>query len=292
VLRLLAVLLVVFGLLLTPRVQAQEADEFDIPTVAISGGDLPFTVTLAPADADSFRRRVNQLPRLEDEPSVSGTMYTITSSYWPVSVHLKDDEDFLDVSVKADYYPNGGFVRLTLNDDHIWAVLNLRQRSILDRYVRMANAGEISKSPSTMDVLARADIDEVVGLDMGETHLPDPTAQRLFSSLSRANASPMLDPRQPPPSDGDGAWLIVTLVEGRTLRYYYDGSTLTEGLGTERYDASSVTDILSAAASSDPPVLDEEKPAGSLLWWPVMFGGGIVALGIAVWLQRRNTRTV
>ena len=286
-LRLLAVLLA-FGLLLTPRAQAQE---FDIPTVAISGGDLPFTVTLAPTDADAFRRRVNQLPRLEDPPSVSGTHYTITSSYWPISVHLKDDEDSLDISVKADYYPNGGFVRLTLDNEPIWVVINLRQRAILDRYIHLANAGEISKSPSSIDVLAVSNPDEEIGVEVGDSVLDQATAQTLFAGLSKANPSPFVDPRQPPPNQGDGTWLVITLVEGRSLRYYYDGATLTEALGTERYDASSVAGVLDAATTSDPPVIKQEQPAGSLLWWPVMIGGGLIAIVIAFWLQRRNARS-
>jgi hypothetical protein len=83
----------------------------------------------------------------------------------------------------------------------------------------------------------------------------------------------------------------VTLVEGRSLRYYYEDGILKEALGSERYDAASVGDIFANATTSDPPAIRQEKPAGSLLWWPVMAGGGLAALAIALWLQRRNLRT-
>ena len=106
-------LLLVLALFSVTHVTAQE---FDIPSLTISGGDLPHAVKVSPADADSFRRHVNALPRLEEEPAVSGPAYTVITSYWSESIRLEGDEDELDVSVKGLYYPDGGYVLLTLDD--------------------------------------------------------------------------------------------------------------------------------------------------------------------------------
>ncbi len=263
------------------------AQEFDIPTVAISGGDLPYPISLAPADADAFRRRVNLLPRLEDPPSVSGTAYTVTTSYWSEAIRLEEDEDYLDVSVKGDYYPDGGYLRVTLAGDDVWMVLSLRQRAILDRYIRLAEDERVGEHPSTLDVLAAAAESEAFGFEVGDDVLDPATGDALLTSIAEANPAPAVDPRVPPVDTGEGEWLIVTLVEGRSLRYYYDGTTLTEGLGTERYDAASVAGVLDDAASMDQPVIEQERPAGSLLWWPVAGGGGLAAIGIAIWLRKR-----
>jgi hypothetical protein len=88
---------------------------------------------------------------------------------------------------------------------------------------------------------------------------------------------------------GESYWLIVTLPEGRALRYYYDGETVTEALGTERYDASAVNEMLEAVVPQDLPVIAEQEPVGSLLWWPVMVGGGLAAIGLAIWLRMKST---
>ena len=293
--RVLALLLV---LALFPSTDAA-AQEFDIPSVTIAGGDLPLDVSLAPADADAFRRRVNTLPRLEDEPAATGPSYTVTTSYWPVAIRLEDDEDELDVSVVGRYYPQGGYVLLTLDDlgdeaddldpEDVWVVIDLRQRAILDRYIQLAREGLIGGTPSTIDILAAVSSTEVLGVQAGAEPVAKATADALLRGLSEANPSPLVEEREPPFLDDSGFWLTVTLVEGRSLRYYHRTGMLTEALGTERYDANSVADILaSLAPDQPPPVIEQEEPPGSLLWWPVMIGGGVAALGAAIWLRRRH----
>jgi hypothetical protein len=274
------------------------APEFDIPSVTIADGDLPMAVRLAPADADALRRRVNTLPRLEGEPAVDGPSYTVTTSYWPVAIRLEDDEDELDVSVAGRYYPQGGYVLLTLDDlddasddqdpEDVWVVINLRQRAILDRYIQLAKAGLIGEAPSTIDVLAAVSSTEVLGVQAGAGSVTQATAAAILRSLSEANPSPLAEEREPPFLDDSGFWLTVTLVEGRSLRYYYREGVLTEALGTERYDGSAVADLLASITPEPPPAIKQEEPVGSLLWWPVMIGGGLVAIGAAIWLRRKS----
>ena len=289
--RLLALL--AFSALLVAFAPASAQEPFDIPSVAVSGGGLPHAVELAPADADAFRRRINQLPRLEDPPEVSGPRYVLTTSYWAFAVRLEDDEDPLDVMVRADYYPEGGVVRATLelaqsDTRDVWMVLSLRQRTILDRYIRLAEEGLIGEEPSTLAVLAAAMETEVLGVQAGDEIVPQETAQGLFAALNAANPAPHLEERDPPFLTEDGFWLIVNLTEGRTHRYYYAEGRLTEGLGTERYNASSVLDQMTSLAPVSKPAIVQDSPAGSLLWWPAVLGGGLAAIALAVWLRRRT----
>ena len=288
VLRLLAFLLVLAFTLPRPA----SAQEFEIPAVTISGGDLPHGVALAPADADAFRRRVSQLPRLEDPPSVAGTSYVVTTSYWPAAVRLEDDEDVLDVSVQGEYFPDGGYIHVMVGADDsedAWMVLSLRQRAILDRYIRLANAGLIGESPSTVDVLAATAAAESFGVQAGAAVVEPETARALLAALARANPEPFIEEREPPFTDDSGFWLTVTLLEGRSLRYYYRVGMLTESLGTERYDATIARDLMAGITPDPAATIEQERPAGSLLWWPVMVGGGLAAIGVAVWLRRRST---
>lgn len=264
------------------------AQEFPIPTVTIAGGSPAFDVRLAPADADAFRRRVNQPPRLEDEPEVSGEHYVVTTSYWASAVRLRGGEEFFDVEVQADYYPDGGFVRTEVEGNDVWIVLDLRQRAILDRYIRLATEGALSEAPSTLDVLAAVSGSESITLTSGPDVVPPDTASSLLTALAQANPSPFVEIPATQEAGDDGFWLSANLLEGRSLRYYYDGATLTEALGTERYDASSVADVLAAITPAAVPAIEQEEPAGSALWWVVAAGGGGVLLGAAIWLERRH----
>lgn len=267
-----------------------QTDELNIPIVAISGSAPAFEVRLAPADADSFRRRVNQPPRLEDPPAVSGPSYEVVSAYWTGAVRREDDdEDDLEIDVSATYFPEGGYVRASLGGEDVWMVISLRQRAILDRYVGQAQNGLIGDTPSTIEVLKAALPGEMFSLEVGGQLVPEDVKRELLHGLAQANDAPLLDPLEPPQPTSDGFWLVVTLVEGRALQYYYDGATLHESLGSERYDASSVADLLDTLAPASVPQIEQQEPAGSLLWWPVMVGGGFIAIGAAIWLRRRDT---
>lgn len=286
-LRLLAPL-ILLALIGSPS--AAGAQEFDIPAVVISGGDLPTEVRLAPADADAFRRRIVQPPRLEEEPVHEGPSYRITSGYWPGAVRLEDEEEPEDVGDVAEYFPGGGYVRVDVAGEDVWLVLDLRQRAILDRYIRLSleSGDALGPDPSTMDVLALIAGREALGVAVAGRAIEEDTAMELLTGLAGANPDPFVEPRRPPqPSEG-GLWLSVTLTEGRILRYFFDGGTLTEALGTESYDASSVAHILEASRPQALPVIEHEEPAGSLLWWPVALGGAAVAFAGAFWLRIRT----
>jgi hypothetical protein len=280
-------LVVLSVLLQVPLLTPASAQEFSIPVVVVSGGDLAGTTRLAPADADAFRRRVVQPPRLEEAPQVAGAPYLVTTGYWAGAVRLEDDEEQDDVGDEAHYYQDGGYARIDVGGEDAWLVLDLRQRAILDRYIRLALEGSIGEAPSTLDVLAATFDHEPVAMEAGTQPLAPEITGPLISGLAAANPEPFLDPRQPPDGRGDGFWLTVTLLEGRTLRYFFDGISLTESLGTEQYDASPVAATLNALAPVSSPVIRHEEPAGSLLWWPVMVGGSLTALGAAYLLRRR-----
>jgi hypothetical protein len=49
-----------------------------------------------------------------------------------------------------------------------------------------------------------------------------------------------------------------------------------------------VADLLASITPEPPPAIKHEEPVGSLLWWPVMIGGGLVAIGAAIWLRRKS----
>lgn len=288
--RVLAAVLVL--VILTGR--SASSQDFEIPSVTISGGDLPRPVKLAPADADAFRRRINQLPRFEDPLTLQGPHYVVTTSYWPVAVRLDEDEgeDVLDVDVRADYYQQGGYVRVTIAGDEevdAWMALNLRQRAILDRYIRLSIEGSVDDEPSTIDVLAAMSPEETFGIEMGDKVLDLETGLDLLAKLRESNPSPIIEEREVPAiDDDDGFWLIVTLLEGRSLRYYYSDGVFTEALGTERYATAAVQDILDRIGPDPPSPIAQESPAGSLLWWPVTILGGLAAIGAAIWLQRKQ----
>jgi hypothetical protein len=122
----------------------------------------------------------------------------------------------------------------------------------------------------------------------GAEAVPPETATLLLRALAEANPAPFVAAREPPFLDDSGFWLTVTLVEGRSLRYYYRLGMLTEALGTEQYDARSLGDLMASIVPDPPAPIAQDEPAGSWLWWPVMAGGGLVAVGAAMWLRRRT----
>ena len=100
--------------------------------------------------------------------------------------------------------------------------------------------------------------------------------------------------RQPPQPDDDGFWLLLTIADGPGYEYYYNGSTLTDSFGAERYAIGPALQPFLSGLTPAVPAIDNEEPPGSLLWWPVMGGGGFVLICAAWWLNRRSqagTRT-
>src|SRR5438552_10868877 len=103
-------------------------------TTTITGGRLPHPVQLTPIDQDAFFRRVNSPPELEHEPRTSGGSYTVSSGYWAMA--LADGKKG-PVSDEAEYFPDGGYVRGRKSGKDAWIVIDLRQRAILERYIRL-----------------------------------------------------------------------------------------------------------------------------------------------------------
>ena len=75
-----AVLLAFALLALVGAIPGLRRGQVSIPEVTISGGRLPGPVSLAPTDADAFRRRINLPPRLEFVPETTGPSYTVTDA--------------------------------------------------------------------------------------------------------------------------------------------------------------------------------------------------------------------
>jgi hypothetical protein len=299
VIRLLAI---VTGLLLlgagivSPVVRAQP---IEIPRVVIRGESLAHEVALAPADADEFRRRVSQPPRLDDAPGASGDSYEVITPYWDSAIQRKgeeDEDDDLRASEEATYYPEGGYVRADLAGTAVWMVLDIRQQAILNRYLGLARDDRIGPAPSTFEVLAasiEADSNTEAGasfsLEAGVQVVEPATAGALVAKIAAANPSPLLQPFQQPQETSGGYWLTLFLPEGRSLQYYFDGRKLTDWLGTEQYDASTASAELTELAPTSLPVIDDDPVEGSRVWWVIAGGGGLVVIGLAVWLSRRRS---
>ena len=276
------------ALLFVLTLSSHAQEPFTIPDVTISGGSLPAPVSLAPTDADAFRRRINLPPRLEFVPVPTGPSYTVTSTYWNDAIDREDSaEERLAVDEDATYWPEGGFVLTKLGDANVWTVLDLRQRPLLDRYIRLGSMGEIGPREGNLGVLSAANATEYIGIDAGVKPLTVQLRTSFWAGLGETPVT-FLDPFQPPQPDDDGFWLLLTIADGPGYEYYYDGSALTDSFGAERYAVSPALQTLLNGLVPLTPAIDNEESPGSLLWWPVMGGGGLVLIGAAWWLNRRN----
>jgi hypothetical protein len=258
--------------------------------ITISGNGLPHPVSLAPVDVDTFRRRISPPPKLEDEPNVSGPAYTITANYWD-EVIRGDNSRKERVETEATYYSERGFVRARQGGEDVWIVIDLRQRTILDRYIRADARGEIGETPGVLEVLLAAARDgEQIGVQVGDQLLSQAQADQLWQALAGTGRPSLLIPQQPPSPEGQGRWIIFNLVEGRTVQLFAGGSpaSLTDSLGWERYSLpADLASLLRADQPESTATIGQEKGTGSPLWWPVMLGGGLACLALALWWQRR-----
>jgi hypothetical protein len=259
------------------------------------------TYLLAPADADAFQRRLNQPPKLKDPPSAGGPSYTVTTAYWDAAVREEDGDPAIEDA--AEYFPQGGFVRTRQDGKDVWLVIDLRQRAILDHYILYGTTQRLPQDPTSMRAvlnpsallvmfLAYYGQGEPIAIEVGDRLLTTDQADAFLSSVAPNLIFQLtfLDPPQPPDREAtSGYWVTITLPEGRSLEYFYDtaNATLTDALGIETFD-------LKAAAgggipeSAEVAQIEQQSPAGSLLWWPIMIGGGVAFLVLAVWLRRRS----
>src|SRR5215510_11139478 len=167
--RLLLLLLCVpcvAGLLVLPSSSSARA----AARTTISGGNLPFAVALSPLDEQAFFQRIGPLPKLDDEPSTTGKSYTVTSPYWDIALR-GDDKDAKPAEADAQYFPDGGYVLAKQGGEDAWVVIDLRQRAVLDRYIRFSSEGAPSLSttePGTIDVMRIASArGEEIGIEAG-----------------------------------------------------------------------------------------------------------------------------
>lgn len=272
---------------------ASRADE----RTTISGGDLLFAVRLTAADEDSFRRRINYPPVYEREtPEARGPSFTVTSTYWEPVVQTERRHPGR-VSAEAEYFPEGGLVRASQEGEDVWLTLNLRQRAILDRYVRLAREGRISAEPTVVELLLAAS-DEPLSVDIGAKTLDSrETAafwQALAASQRQTGASQerdlvvnryLVDPRP------DDIWLIFTFAEARAVRLIYEPASgrvmdVFEPVvyqGQPRFLENAVGN----GQAFRPLQVQHADSPGSPVWWFIMIGGGLILIAAGVFIRRR-----
>jgi hypothetical protein len=255
-------------------------------------------ISLAPADANAFQRRLNQPPTLETTPPAAAPAYTVATLYWDEAVR-EDNVDEPPVDEEAQYFPGGGYVRAEQDGEEVWLVLDLRQRAILDHYIDYGSRQRLPDDPERQQAvlnpsallvvfLAYYGIGETIGIQVGDRTLGPVEIDGFLASVAPHLIFQLTfpDPPQPPETDGSGYWVTFTLPEGRTLAYYLDldARTLTDALGTETFDLSD------AAGGGIPEFaetlhVEQEAPAGSQLWWLFGIGGGVALLALALLLQ-------
>ena len=148
---------------------------------SISGGRLPYAIRLSPIDESALMRRVNSPPQLEKEPKTSGPSYRLDSSYW-ATVLPKTKKEPEPAERAADYFPDGGFVRARQGGKDAWVVLDLRQRAIIDRYIRLGEKGALTASPGELEVM-RASVanGEIIGIQVATRMLTDDEAAKFWT---------------------------------------------------------------------------------------------------------------
>jgi len=251
----------------------------------ISGGRLPYAVRLSPVDESALPRRVNMPPKLEKTPPVTGSSYRVESSYWATVLPKTKNEPA--AGTRADYFPEGGFVRAEQGGKDAWLVIDLRQRALLDRYIRLAEKGALSATPGVMDVLRAANSDgELLGVEVGGKPL-DEDQRRAFWSLAGGFGGPSTAAAGPIGSDSIP--MVLSLPEGRTvaMRYHPASRTLSDLQGFESYSVPPDFERVTIGARPAPPGFSDERSPGSPGWWVVGLGSGALAIAAALWLQRR-----
>lgn len=281
--------LFLLALMLIGASSLPSAAQSPIPFVEIYLDNLPQPLRLADADADAFQRRLNRPPLLEARPIAGGVSIGVDTPYWDAA--LRESPDGPQVGIGGQYYQDGGFVELDRGGRAAWIVLDLRQRAILDRYIRFANEGAIGPQPSALEMIVLAAAEEPVGVEVGGRVLSQDEKLGLWDVIDVHNGWVTQADAPLPPAGDAGYWFVFTLPEGRSLQYYYDpaAGTLTDALVTETFDVHLSREATLPEPNGAPQV-EQQSPRGSWLWWPVMLGGGSVFLALAVWLQRRNLR--
>ncbi|MGE0058547.1 MAG: hypothetical protein AB7P33_05045 [Dehalococcoidia bacterium] len=304
--QLAVVLFAVFALFAAAGFVPAGAQQPPLATTTISGGGLPHSVRLAPADHEAFMNRLNLPPLFDDAPEVGGPSYTVVSPYWDAGVRAGDNTQVL-VDDDATYYPGGGFVRTRQQGEDIWTALDTRQRAILDRYI--AVAAEVPAEPAIFEVMRAAGLKgEDIAITIGAIELTKDQRTRFWDNARSVS------PRQgPAPTAAELAaaaratpgpsavFIVFTLPEGRSVSMTYSNvsGTLVEqtegakGLGIP-VPRDWLVPVLGEQArfnpSSNPlaPVaIEQEHTEGSPLWLLLTLGGGMASIALAIVLQRK-----
>ena len=253
-------------------------------------------ITLAPADADAFQRRLNQPPLLDEPPQAAAPSYTVTTGYWDPAIREEEDEPAVDA--EAEYFPGGGFVRARQAGEDVWVVLDLRQRAILNHYIGYGTRHRLPADPTLRQAALNPSAlliaflgyygqGESVAIEVGDRVLTREEADAFLAAVAPGlYGVTFLDPPQPPRTeDVSGYWVTLTLPEGRTLAYFLDttAETLTDALGTELHHIGMTGGGI--PESTDVTLIEDEDPAGSPVWWLAAIGAAML-LAIAVARRR------
>ncbi len=274
----------------------------EVPLVSqtrISGVNLPHSVLLSVVDEDAFVRRLDSPPILSNPPEPTGTVYTVTSPYW--GAVLRDAGGVVATGeLEASYFPVLGHVRVQNPGEEFWLVINQRQRAILDRYIALTAAGLLVNRPGILDVLVEASKFELITVQIGDRFLDETETAEFWQvarGLPRLSSSQMLA-SVVLEDDESRLWIIFNLPEGRAVQMSYSVAPglLTDSLGAEAYRVPGdwLVNVLGADAPrpGEPSniggrAIEQDTRPGSPLWWLVMVGGGVSAIGAAIWLRRR-----
>src|SRR5215212_1487297 len=186
--------------LLLPGARLYAAPE----ATSISGPGLSHPVRLAVSDDYAFFRRINLPPKLDDTPKVTGQSYEITSRYWDDVVRGWDSSAGSGAD-SATYYPEGGFVRAKQGSDDVWLVIDLRQRAILDRYIRLAQKNTLPAIPTLQEVIAASQRDEKISVTIGSRQLKPDELTAFWKEFARPVTR--TDGGGTTPKGSDGLWI-------------------------------------------------------------------------------------
>jgi hypothetical protein len=256
---------------------------------------------MAAVDEESFVTRFNLPPKLDEEPPVSGSSYTVRSPYWPkVLPGIAGERPAADD--EADYYPDGGFVRAQQGGEDSWIALDLRQRAILNRYVRLGEQSALPAEPGILEVLrAAAASGETVGVAVAGRQLTEAESLKLWQSLDGIPVRPQPEvpdatPVPPPPMLRTGAWLTFTLPEGRDVQLLFvDATAIVVDFRAEQFypvpqrwlEAIIGPDGNLIEGPSRAQEVPQDENRDSAFWWALMAASGIALLSTAIYLRRR-----
>ena len=222
---------------------------------------------------------------------IAGSGYRLTTLYWD-EVLRNGRSDREPAEAAATYFEDGGYVRARQGGEDVWLALDLRQRAIIDRYLRLTRAGLLNERPGVLEVLEVASRGERIGVDIGGSQLSPVEARELWAGLAVSPGPSFRDQPQQPVTTDSGAWLIFSLEEGRSVQVIYDPATrtLTDFYGSETYRvippvAFTIESVMRGGGSG--LTIEQQSGRGSSIWWLIMLGVGIAGLATAVWLNRR-----